>query len=123
MNLHRLHQLDTKLARQLTIALIAVFAVGITILGAVSGSGSVSLSNPDVGTSALLSIGVATASYLTQRAAFRTWRASNMQAPTSSWIGGTGVAAVYTLVTVVAALPVYMLLAGIAYLGGGALHA
>lgn len=118
-NLHRLGALDARVARQLTIAIVGVYVVGITALILLSPIGPKGIPQPDSNATAVLSGGVAVASYLVQRTPFRVWRLAHLRARTSSWIAGLGIAVIYTFVTIVAFIPLYVLLSLISYLVGG----
>jgi hypothetical protein len=116
-NLQRLQAIDSKKARELIIASIAVFAIGIVILllldpARSGGRGA----NADA--TVVLGGGMAIISYLVQRAAFRSWRRENGAVRTGSWLAAVGTAAVYSLVTLGAAVPVMLVAMLAASLGG-----
>jgi hypothetical protein len=112
--MQRLREMDTKLARQLTGVLVTVFAFGLAVLFAVSPPGPNGYPQPESGASTVLSFGVALASYILQRNAFRAWRLSHQEARTSPWLGAFGIALLY-------AIPVYVA-AALLYLGGEAVQ-
>src|SRR5947209_17156325 len=106
-NLQRLQTIDSEKARELIIASVWVFAVGIVILLLLAPSGT---SGPSTSgdTTAVLGGGMAVVSYLVQRTAFRTWRLEHRTTRTSSWLAAAGTAALFTVVTLVAAVPVML---------------
>jgi hypothetical protein len=116
-NLERLQAIDSKKAKELIIASISVFAVGIVILllldPARSGGRS---TNGDA--TAVLGGGMAIISYLVQRAAFLSWRRKNLTVRTGSWLAAVGTAAIFSLVTLGAAVPVMLVALLAASLGG-----
>jgi hypothetical protein len=118
LNLQRLGQINGELARKLLVSLIVVFSIGTAALFLLSQRGANGVPQPDANATTVLDVGVAVASYIAQREAFRTWRASHRQAGMSSWFGALGVAVVYTLVWVIALLPVAAIVAGALYLAG-----
>ncbi|HEY8685767.1 MAG TPA: hypothetical protein VIO57_09190 [Chloroflexota bacterium] len=116
-NLQRLHTIDPQKARELIIASIGVFAVGIVILlllnpASARGQGV----NGDA--TGVLGGGMAIVSYVVQRTAFRSWREANGTVRTGSWLPALGLAAVYSLVTLGAAVPVMLVAMLVATLGG-----
>ena len=118
-NLQRLRAVDAPLARQLTIALIGVYVLGIMALVLVSPRSSRGVPTPDSDVTTVLYGGVALASYIVQRQPFQSWRTAHLRTRTSSWIGALGIAFIYTLVTLAAFLPLYLLLSAISFLTGG----
>lgn len=121
LNLQRLGQIDSQITRKLMIAILAVFSVGFAVLLVVSSRGPGGVPQPDSTASTVLDVGIAFASYTVQRPAFRSWRASHERAITSPWLGGVGVALLYTLVWIVALIPVFGLLLLILYIGGASI--
>jgi hypothetical protein len=122
VNLQRLRVVDASVARQLTIALIGVYVLGITVLFLVSPRGPRGVPSPDSDVTTVLNGGVALASYIVQRQPFHSWRMAHLRTRTSSWIGALGIAFLYWLVTLVALLPLYILLSALPFLAGGAIH-
>ena len=122
-NLQRLRAIDADKARELIIACIGVFAVGIVALLWLDPSRSNGQSiNGDA--TGILGGGIAVVSYMMQRAAFLTWRRENKTKRTGSWLAALGTAAIYSLVTLAAAVPVMlvsMAAAGLSGHGVGAL--
>lgn len=120
-NMQRLKAIDLGKARELTFAVIGVFAVGIVILFIVA-TGTSGSSAPSQDTAAVLGFGTALASYFVQREPFRTWRTANRSVRTSPWLAALGTALLYTLVTLLVALPVMelaRLVAGVSGQGTG----
>jgi hypothetical protein len=119
-NLYRLRQIDAEAAKRLTLAAYVIVALGyagLLLSTPYKASGGL-LQSADAGGGTVLSFGVFVASYIVQRAPFRTWRKSHERTPTSSWLAAVGRAAVYSLITFVAVVPFF--LAGVALgLGGG----
>ncbi|HLJ65916.1 MAG TPA: hypothetical protein VKX16_00980 [Chloroflexota bacterium] len=107
-NLERLRQFDARVARQLSIAVVVLFAVGLTVLISSAPRTTSGMLQPDATATSILQFGVAAGSYLVQRAPFRAWRLANQRNRTSPWIGGAGLAALYTLLTIVGVLPLYL---------------
>lgn len=118
LNLRRLHTIDGALARQLSVAVIVIFALGSAIL--------ISLSFPKLGqggsidsnASPVLPLGVALASYLSQQPSFRAWRQANRRAPTSSAFSALALALLYSLIWVAIALPLLLIVVGLEYATG-----
>jgi hypothetical protein len=112
-----LQAIDSRKARELIIASIGVFAVGIVILlllnpTRTSGQGS------SGDTTAVLGGGMAVVSYLVQRTAFRAWRLEHGLVRTGSWLAAVGTAALFTLVTLGVAVPVMLVAMLTAGIGG-----
>lgn len=106
-NLQRLQTIDSKKARELIIASIGVFAVGIVILLRLSPAGSHGQGmTPD--TTTVLGGGMAVVSYVVQRAAFRSWRQAHDTVRTGPWLPAVATAGIYSLVTLGAAVPVML---------------
>ena len=106
-NLHRLRELDPRATRDLSVAVVLIFALGLTALISFARRSATGAPSLDTSASGTLQFGVALVSFLCQRAPFRTWRLSNGGTRTSSWTGAVGQAALYTLITVLATLPLY----------------
>jgi hypothetical protein len=116
-NLQRLHSIDAEKARELIIASVGVFAVGIVILLLLAPLGT---SGPSTSgdTTAVLGGGMAVVSYLVQRPAFRAWRLEHRTTRTGSWMAAVGTATLFTVVTLVAAVPVMLVAMLTAGIGG-----
>jgi hypothetical protein len=112
-NLHRFSQLDSVRARHLTIAVIAVFALGLALLLGLAPPSAGGMPTVDANASSVLSIGIALACFVAQRPAYRVWRERNTRTQTSRWFGAFGWAVVFSLLTVIAALPVYAVFASL----------
>jgi hypothetical protein len=116
-NLQRMQMIDSEKARELIIASIGVFAVGIVILLLLAPAGtSGPTTNGD--TTAVLGGGMALVSYLVQRTAFRAWRLEHRTTRTGSWLAAVGTAALFSLVTLAAAVPVMLVAMLTAGIGG-----
>lgn len=111
-NLHRLHQIERMPARRQTIALLAVFAIGYSILLALTPMNSAGSQSIDGTASLILSIGVGAASYLALRRPFQTWR-SRSTTRTAPWLKALGIAFLYQLLTLLLAVPVYFVLTAV----------
>jgi hypothetical protein len=104
-NLYRLRQHDAASAKRLMYAAYGIFALGFTALllsAHKAPHGSLQL---DTGASTVLSCGVAVASYMVQRAPYRSWRIAHQHVRPSPWLGGAGRAIMYTLITFAVVLP------------------
>jgi hypothetical protein len=112
-NLHRFSQLDSVRTRHLTIAVVAVFAFGIATLLGLTPVKANSAPAIDANASSILSVGVAIACFVTQRSAYRSWRAQNARTRTSPWPSALGWALLFTLLTVIVALPPYVVLSSL----------
>ena len=119
LNLQRLRAVDASLARQLTVALIGVYILGITALFLVSPKGPRGVPSPDSDVTTVLYGGVALASYIVQRQPFQSWRTAHLRTRTGPWVGALGIAFMYTLLTLVAFVPLYLLLSAVALPAGG----
>ena len=116
-NLQRLRAIDAGKARELIIACIGVFAVGIVVLLLLDPSRSTGQSiNGDA--TGILGGGIAIVSYVMQRAAFLSWRRENKTKRTGSWLAALGTATIYSLLTLVAAVPVMLVAMAAAGLSG-----
>ncbi|MBV9282289.1 MAG: hypothetical protein JOZ41_19580 [Chloroflexi bacterium] len=98
LNLQRMSQLTTRMARQLAVAAILIIAIGFLILILLAGQDTSELP-ADSGTLFIITVGVALASFMAQRAPFRAWLAGHRGTRVSSWYGALGLAIVYQLVT------------------------
>jgi hypothetical protein len=116
-NLQRLQTIDSEKARELIIASVGVFAIGIVILLLLAPMGTSGPSTNGDAT-AVLGGGMAVVSYLVQRTAFRTWRLEHRSMRTGSWLAAVGTAALFTVVTLVAAVPVMLVAMLTAAMGG-----
>jgi hypothetical protein len=108
-NLRRLRQLDAPTARQMTYAIVGIFALGFGLLLLLAGGGTkgkLGVNSIDPNAATALSIGIAAASYVVQRLPFRSWRTSNAQTRTSPWLGALGMAVLYEIVVAFCAVPV-----------------
>jgi hypothetical protein len=112
-NLHRFSQLDSVRTRQLTIAVIGIFALGFALLLGLATPTANGVPAIDANASSILSVGIALACFVAQRSAYRMWRARNLRTRTSSWLGAFGWAVVFSLLTAIAALPVYAIVASL----------
>lgn len=112
-NLQRLGTLSRARGRELIIALAVVFTLGYALLAASSAGGS--KVNPDP--SLIINIPVAIACLFIQWTPFRTWQARRGGRP-SPWIQGLGLALLYDVGILIAAVPVTPLLrAGLVAMG------
>ena len=116
-NLQRLHTIDAEKARELIVASVAVFAAGIVILLLLdpSRSGGRGVNGDTTG---ILGGGMAIVSYVVQRTAFRSWRREHAADTTGSWLPAIGTAALYSVVTLGAAVPVMLVAMLVAALSG-----
>lgn len=108
-NLARLQVIDRRLARQLTVAVLVIFTLGMGTLLGVAPSRTGTVPTVDPGAFYVLSIGVAIASSVSQRAAFRSWRSAHVQSPTSSFLVATCVALVYSFAVAMISVPIYLI--------------
>jgi hypothetical protein len=104
-NLYRMQQMDGATAKRLTVVAYVIFAIGLTALLLSAKKASGGLLQPDTDASTVLSCGVALASYVVQRLPFRLWKLTHERTRTSPWLGAAGRAALYTLITFAAVLP------------------
>jgi hypothetical protein len=112
-NLQRLRLVDARQAREWIIATVVVLALGYTgLLLATKPGPKDTLPRLD-SVSALISCGLATASYLVLRSPYRAWRSQHAGARTSSPIPALGIALLYTVITVVAVVPVWIVAASV----------
>lgn len=114
-NLQRLLDLDPKDVRKLTIAVIAVFSIGLATLFLAAHKDSKGIPNLDPNAQTVLSAGVAIVSYAVQRTPFRNWRARHSTTRANSWLAAIGVALLYQVVAVGLAVPLFLAV----YLGAG----
>ncbi len=116
-NLQRLQTIDSQKARELIIASIGVFAVGIVILLRLDPAGAQGQGvNGD--TTGVLGCGMAVVSYVVQRTAFRSWREAHHTVRTGPWFPAVATAGIYSLVTLGAAVPVMLVSMLVAAVGG-----
>lgn len=116
-NLTRLDDIEPRRAMELTVATILVFAAGYAALLSVvqSTSGDAETMSPVV--TLLLSFGTAAAAFFFQRENFSAWRESHPSGGTSPWYSALGWALVFHILTGVAAIPFFLVIAVIASAG------
>lgn len=116
-NLQRLQTIDARRARELIVASVGVFAVGIVILLLLDPSSARARGfNGD--TTGVLGGGMALISYGAQRRAYRVWRQRHGTVKAGSWLAAIATAAGYSLITMGAAVPVMLLANLVATLSG-----
>jgi hypothetical protein len=104
-NLERLGHIDSATARQLSLAVIGISAVGLTLLLYFASRGTSGSPHIDSGVAYVLTIGIGAASYAAQRLPFRTWRTGHARSPLGHWLSALGMSGMYELVTILAAIP------------------
>ncbi|MGH2441549.1 MAG: hypothetical protein ACRDFX_00075 [Chloroflexota bacterium] len=105
-NLQRLRHIDAATSRHLVIAIVALFAIGFSVLLSVGQRTGTSVPQINSTSALVLSIGVAVASYVVQQKPYQAWRARNSGTRTSAWIGALGRAVVYELIAAIIAVPI-----------------
>lgn len=118
LNLRRLGEVPEPHSRRLVSAAVGLFALGYCTLIALAQTGA-RTDRLDSNAVVVLSVGVALASFLAQRSAYRTWSTSHSRSRTGSWRGAFGVAVIYQLVTVLVSVPVYLVVVAIVFFAGG----
>lgn len=107
-NLRYLGQIDPREARRLTLAAIAIFAVGLSVLLLFATPTKNGVPQVDSNSALVLSLGTALASYAVQRAPFQKWRIANTGVRTSWWLMGLGIAVLYQVFVVLVAVIVLL---------------
>jgi len=105
-NCQRLQLIDRVRARELIIALIFMFAVGLAALILVAPVDKQGVPQLNSDASIFLTVSVAAICYGVQRQAYREWRAKHVAIPSAPWLSGVGTAALYTFVTFLVTVPV-----------------
>lgn len=117
-NMARLQQIDRTTVTELTVVTMAVFAIGFTALLVAGQPDPTKPASLDANVSAVLSFGTAVASYAVQRPAFVVWRRSHVRIRTGPWFRALGMALIYTLLILLAVLPLRLLVGLVATLTG-----
>ncbi|GAC1402879.1 MAG: hypothetical protein NVSMB52_16830 [Chloroflexota bacterium] len=111
-NLHRLKQINDIDARRLIVTVSGVCIIGYVLMFSFVPHGAKFLQQPDSNAAALLSCGIALASYAVQRLPFRSWRSENARTKTSAWLPGIGLAALYQFGTLIATVLLVLIASG-----------
>ena len=108
-NLARLGSLGLSEAKTSSWILVAVFGAGTGILLSLSPVDREGLPRPDPNMTSAVYLAITFAAYLVQRRPYMTWRIQNRQHRQEWWVKGFGIALVYQIFAVVAAVPIYVL--------------
>jgi hypothetical protein len=110
-NLERLQQLTPQAARRLLYLIVAVFAIGLSLLVLVAQRDKSGQFVIDSDALLIVSAGVATASYLAQRAPFRLWQSQHPTERGGSLLEAIWLVIVYNVVSALLALPLVLIAA------------
>jgi len=105
-NCQRLQLIDGVRARELIIAVIFMFAVGLAALILVAPLDKQGVPQLNSNASIFLTVSIAAICYGVQRKAYREWRAKHASMPPAPWLSGIGTAALYTFLTFLVTIPV-----------------
>jgi hypothetical protein len=119
LNLSRMSALERPRTRELSVAVIIVFALGFSALLALSQHGSKEAPRLDSVAGAVIQLGCAVAALIAQRTPFRDWRSSHAGVRTDAWLPAAALAVAYSFVTAIAAAPMYALLSTVVGTGVG----
>lgn len=100
-NLQRLGQFDNISARQQILVVMAVFALGFTVLLSVVPIKGGSVPQFDTSAVRLVNFGTAIASYLVQRPRFLSWKNAHKRVRSGSVLSAIGIAVLYTVLWIV----------------------
>jgi len=108
-NLARLGILGTSEAKSSSWVLVAVFGLGMGILLSLSPVGSDGIPRLDPNMTSAVYLVITAAAYIVQRRPYIAWRLQNRRQRLASWAKGFGIALVFQIFAVVAAIPIYLL--------------
>lgn len=115
LNIARMQTVRPRHVRELALATMVVFAIGLTILFTLATPAPGRQPTLDSGVSLVLSVGTAVASYVAQREPRARWRRQHPNARSSSVLTAVAWSCIYTLATALLAVPLRLIIALIAY--------
>jgi hypothetical protein len=116
-NMARLGEIDPRRTRELTVATILVFAAGYSVLLIAAQPSATQPSNLSPAVTGLLSLGTAAGTFMFQRGQFLAWRRDHPRDGTSPWYAAVGWGAAYEVLSILATIPFFLILAVVTSLG------